>query len=330
MRLSLAIALFFCAHASADVLSLTAVADGTLWNDPAGSIANGSGPVMIVGRAGAASTAPVRRAVVRFDVAGAIPAGSTIRSARLELNFTSGNTGARNIELHRLADSWGEGASNTTSGQGDAAQAGDATWLHRFFPNTTWSTPGGDFDAAVSAVLAVDALGVYTWPTTSATENDVQTWLDTPNANHGWLLKLDLETTAQTAKVFGTREATLASERPQLIVDFDPPPVFAYCTALTSPLGCTPNLSWTGTASVSSGQPFQLRLSNAINARASALAYGTNGQAAVPFAGGLMCVAAPLRRIALASTLGNGGVDDCSGARSFDFNNWINCGRTHG
>ena len=89
-------------RASADVLSLTAVRDTTLWNDAAGAVANGSGPVMIVGRSGGTSSAPIRRGLLRFDIAGMIPAGSVVNSAQLVLANPSGNTGPRNVRVHRV------------------------------------------------------------------------------------------------------------------------------------------------------------------------------------------------------------------------------------
>lgn len=307
-------------RASADVVTLTAVADGTLWNDPAGATANGSGPVMIVGRAGSTSSAPLRRGLLRFDVASALPAGSTVHSAQLVLAFTSGNTGARNLEVHRVLASWGEGASSTASGQGAPAQAGDATWLHRFYSSTSWSSAGGDFDPVVSSVLAVDQFGVHNWPSTATAVADVQSWLDLPSSNHGWLLKLDNESVAQTTKVFGTREATAPAERPQLVIDFTPPPVSSYCSAQPTPAGCAPLIGWSGTPSASSTASFTIELSNTANQRPALLSYGTSARAALPYLGGTLCVAPPTRRIALASTQGTLGSDDCSGTRSFDFN----------
>jgi len=313
-----AVALGLSAHA--DVVTLTASADGTLFNDPTGAVANGSGPVMIVGRAGGASGAPIRRGLVRFDVAGALPAGSTVNSAQLVLTHTSGNTGARVIELHRVLADWGEGASTTTSGQGAAAEPGDATWLHRFHPSVLWSAPGGDFDVGASASQTVDAVGAYTWPASALATADVQGWLDSPSSNFGWLLKQDTETTPQTTKVFATREDANAAARPQLVVDFTPPPIFSYCTARVSSGGCTPSIGWSGVASASAAGGFSITLSQAPNQKAGLLVYGLNGPASQPFLGGLSCVAAPLVRTPTQWSGGNAVGADCSGAFSYDFN----------
>ncbi len=306
-----------CTAASADVLHLTAVRDNTLWNDAAGAISNGSGPVMIVGRSGGTSTAPIRRGLVRFDLAAALPAGSVIHSAQLVLANPSGNVGPRNVRVHRVLADWGEGASNTASGQGAPAQPGDATWLQRFYPGSPWSTAGGDFSSTVSTVLAVDQLGLHTWPSTPQAVSDVQSWLDAPATNFGWLLKLDAENVSQTTKVFGTRESLDPAEWPTLIVDFTPPVVGTYCVARVSSSGCAPAIGWSGYPSSSPAAAFVVSVSQAPQQRAASLVYSLSGPASTPFLGGTLCIAPPLTRCAVTTTSG-GGFLPCSGAASFD------------
>lgn len=304
----------------ADVVTVTASRDGSLFSDPSGAIANGAGPVLFVGRAGGASTAPVRRALLRFDVAAAVPAGSTIHSAQVVLAFTTGNVGPRTVELRRVVQDWGEGGSNTTSGQGAPAEPGDATWLNTFFPSASWASAGGDFEAAVSSQLVVDAFGVYSWPSTARAVLDAQGWLDQPASNFGWLLKLDIETVSNTTKVFGSREAALDSERPKLVIDFTPPPVLRYCTSQTSSLGCVSSIGWSGSPSASAGSGFTLTLAQALNQRPGLLAYGFGGPAAQPFLGGWLCATPPLTRAAVSSSGGTIGGLDCSGSFALDFN----------
>ena len=314
---TLAALLLLAPFSLADVTTLVATRDTTLFNDPLGSLANGSGPVLIVGRAGGSSSAPVRRGLVRFDVAGALPAGSTVNSVQLVLNNTSGNTGARTVELHRVLADWGEGASNTTSGQGAPAQPGDATWLHTFFPGSLWSTTGGDFTAATSASLSIDPLGLHTFPSTPAAIADVQGWLDLPGANFGWLLKLDVETVAQTTKVFGTREAANSAEWPRLVIDFTPP-VAGYCVSGTSSAGCAVTIASTGVPSASAGSGFVVSLAHAPTGRATSLVYGLTGPAATPFFGATLCVAPPLTRTSVRFV--DSSDPACGGGASLDFN----------
>ena len=312
--------LFAASAAHADVVTLTSVRDGTLFQDANGAVANGSGPVLFVGRAGSTSTTPVRRALVRFDVAAALPAGSTVNSAQLVLVNPSGNTGPRNVELHLVLADWSEGASSTSSGPGAPSQPGDATWIHRSYPSVFWAAASGDFDPLASASLVVDPLGTHTWPSTARAVADVQGWLDAPASNFGWLLKLDVESVSNTTKVFGSRESTTPGERPALVIDFTPPPFSTYCTASTSALGCVPAIGATGIPSASAGSGFVVTLANAVNQKSVLLAYGTSGPATQPFLGALLCVAPPLKRTPFSSTGGSLGFNDCSGASALDFN----------
>jgi hypothetical protein len=57
------------------------------------------------------------------------------------------------MDLHRVTSGWTEGTDNAEGdreGSGTAASSG-ATWLFRDFPDTTWSTAGGDFAAEASS-----------------------------------------------------------------------------------------------------------------------------------------------------------------------------------
>ena len=72
MRLSTLI-LFTCLAASplqADIVHIQADRDATLIEDPDGAYANGIGPALF---AGSTDKAGVRRALIRFDVAGVLP-----------------------------------------------------------------------------------------------------------------------------------------------------------------------------------------------------------------------------------------------------------------
>jgi len=150
----------------------------------------------------------LRRGVLAFDIAGNVPAGSTITGVTLTLNMSKAfDTTARTTELRRLLADWGEGTSQASGEEGTGAPAtpNDATWRHRFFDTIFWTTPGGDFSATVSASQSVGALGVYTW-SSSQMIADVQSWLDNPTTNFGWLVRGD-EPGSATAKRFDTRES---------------------------------------------------------------------------------------------------------------------------
>jgi hypothetical protein len=200
-------------------LSLTPGKDNTLIEDVEGDVSNGAGPGFFVGRVSAAGSGTIRRGVVAFNIANSgIPTNATILSATLRLNMSQTTSGPQSIELRRLLADWGEGTSNSSGGSGASATSGDATWLHRFFTNTLWLTPGGDFSVAVSASTLVDGPGVYTW-SSPAMVADVQAWLNAPATNFGWLLRGN-ESIGGTVKRFDSRENTTAANRPVLTVQF--------------------------------------------------------------------------------------------------------------
>ena len=107
-----------------------------------------------------------------------------------------------------LAD-WGEGTSVAPGEEGTGAPAttNDATWRHRFFDTIFWTTQGGDFSGTVSASQSVGAVGDYVWSSAPMVA-DVQSWLDNPANNFGWLVLGD-ESAIETAKRFDTRESTI-------------------------------------------------------------------------------------------------------------------------
>jgi len=210
----------------ADTADLPAVKDNTLYSTTTTS--NGAGTGMFCGRTGAAGGPTVQRSVIAFDVAGAVPARSTVTSVTLTLTlvaWSSNNTATQTHTLHRLLADWGEGTSMGDSGMGAPATVGDATWLHTFYATDFWAAQGGDFQAAPSASASVVSLPIaHTWGSTSKMVDDVQCWLDEPDCNNGWLL-MGNETDLHTAKRFASREWFLPAEQPVLTIEFMPPAV---------------------------------------------------------------------------------------------------------
>lgn len=199
---------------------LPSIQDNTLYENSQGSLSNGSGPGMFVGTSG--PTNPVRRrALVKFDVASSVPAGATIVGVELALYVNQSSSGDRIVRVHRLLASWGEGASVASGGGGGGgpASTNDATWVHRFYDTQTWSTPGGDFAAAPSEQTTVGDSGSFTWRSTQALVEDVQSWLDQPAENFGWIL-IGEESGVSAGKRFATRESSAVEQRPQLLVTY--------------------------------------------------------------------------------------------------------------
>lgn len=208
-----------------NVLSVTLEPDrdNTLYEDANGALSNGAGRFIFAGRAGATAQDAIRRALIRFDVAGsAIPAGSTVDSVRLRMSMSRTRAGPTAVTLHRVTADWGEAGSDAVGpsgqeGTGTAAEAGDATWIHRFFDTDLWSAAGGDFVTTQSASTQVMTTGLYTWQSTASMVADVQGWLSDGSTNFGWILIGD-ESASLTAKQFGSRDNSDANSRPKLTI----------------------------------------------------------------------------------------------------------------
>lgn len=207
--------------ARADTVTLNPVADSTLIEDANGAYSAGASYNVFSGRVGSNGSGTLRRALIRFD-ASAIPSGSTVTSVQLRMYMSQGQGGTRSHSLHRMNASWGEAGSFSFGGAGAAAQTGDATWLHRFWPGTPWATPGGDFVAAPSAAVNVSGIAWYVWGSTAGMVADVQSWVNEPTQNFGWMIRGD-ESVERTSKRFDSRQSSNPSTKPQLIVTFTPP-----------------------------------------------------------------------------------------------------------
>lgn len=204
--------------AGADTVVISPSRDNTLIEDAAGAVSNGSGSSVFAGNI---SQGTARRAVLFFDVAAHIPPGAAVDTVELRLHLSgAGGAAEAIVTLHRLLADWGEGASSAGGGSGAASAPGDATWIHTFYSNQFWTSPGGDFDPVASASAVVGNLGLFVWSDPRMTM-DVQSWLDGVEPNHGWLLRGD-ETRVSTVRQFDSRENPEASVRPVLVVEYTP------------------------------------------------------------------------------------------------------------
>lgn len=192
--------------------------DNTLIQSSNGLVSNGMGFQFFAGRVGLMGFGSARRGVIAFDVAGSLPAGATIINASLTLHLSLTNTGAHDVGLHELTQAWGEGTSTSGGGSGDTSTDGDATWIHTFFDTEFWDQPGGDFQEVVLATRNVDDPGRYTW-TSSRLVASVQSWIDDPGSNFGWIVIGD-ESFFQTAQGFDSRENPDVTRRPVLTIEY--------------------------------------------------------------------------------------------------------------
>jgi hypothetical protein len=196
---------------------IPAMADNTIYQNPPGN-SNALGQNIFSGTNGGGSP---RRGLIKFDVAANIPPGATILSATLTLNCNISRSITDNVSLHKVSVSWGEGSSDAGGagdGGGVVATTGDATWLMRFFPSTAWTTAGGDFEPVASATTPINTTGFFTWNSVNMIA-DVQSWLNNPANNFGWILLCN-ETTISTARRFASRQHTVAANRPALSITY--------------------------------------------------------------------------------------------------------------
>ncbi len=230
----LVMAAAFVSPAAADVVNVFAAKDNTLYESPNGSLSNGAGDSIFAGRTLQFQDS-LRRALLAFDIAGAVPAGSTIVSATLRLYCIQSVSGDQPMTLHRTQQAWGESISSADGigggGGGAFAMPGDATWLHTFTPSGFWGNAGGDFDAAASASALVGGGGaIYQW-SSAQMALDVQGWLDNSGSNFGWTL-LGNEALDGSAKRFASRETTnIFAIKPTLVIEYVPEPATAMLLA---------------------------------------------------------------------------------------------------
>ena len=140
----------------------------------------GSGP-LFAGAVGNMNSREIRRAVMRFDLSGQIPAGATVNSVTLTMTVTKVPPGAVNstFEVRKLLSDWDEGA---------------VTWNSRLL-DVLWESPGAegpsDSSPNVSSTVPVGGQAAgYTFPSTTALVADVQDWVNNPGNNFGWLLEM--------------------------------------------------------------------------------------------------------------------------------------------
>jgi len=104
-----------------------------------------------------------------------------------------------------------------------------------------------------------------------------------------------------------------------LVADWGCPTPIIYCTAKVNSQGCTPQIATTGFPSYSDPTPFDVSASGIINKKNGLLFYGY-GPNNVPFQGGILCVAPPIRRTSVQNSGGSSSGTDCTGTFSYDFN----------
>ncbi len=204
-------------------VELTPVADASLFEKEPDF--NSGQSSLVAGRNRAIDTARAR-ALMKFDLAAAIPSGAHITRATLTIEVVktpAGGAEPSTFALRRMLRDWGEGVQSGTGG-GAPAEPNEATWNSRFHGGELWAAPGGSngFDVVDmnSSTVPVGLSGSYTFPSTANLVADVQAWLNSSATNFGWMLRSLDEASFGTARRFGSREYIPASSRPTLVVEY--------------------------------------------------------------------------------------------------------------
>ena len=192
-------------------------------------------PGMFVGK----DPSNVKRGLIEFNVASAIPAGATITGVSLQMTVgqVAGSAGGsvtnfgpvQTMSLYDEPQAWGQptntvGASSFGGhGHGAPAQTGDATWNTAAWSTTPWNVAAGGNWTSSSVDLA-DALVpgttsyVATW-SSPALAMEVQGWLDDPASNNGLLIKDQDEVTGTTFRAFWGEQGAINAGNPSWAPD---------------------------------------------------------------------------------------------------------------
>jgi hypothetical protein len=217
-----------CDRASAEIVTATPSQDATLIEIQPDR--NNGGEQWV--NAGTTQNGTRNRGLFQWDLTSLIPVGATILSASVTfevIKVPGCGMASSSFSLYRMFSSWGEGnkvAIDNQGGQGAPATAGEVTWNARFFGSTPWAAPGGlagvDFSASPSASQYIYDVGrsPYVFSSGSELVNDVQSWVNDPKSNFGWMLASDDEGTPFTARRFASREDPFG-RAPILTVDYE-------------------------------------------------------------------------------------------------------------
>ena len=178
--------------------------DTTLFDDGPSTLANGEGEWLF---AGVTQRGAIRRALIAFDIAGAMPAGATVQDVSLQLMLSQTTALDEPVTLYRVETAWNEGTADAdyNEGRGGPAGPGDPTWLGTGIGDAQWTAAGGDFASAESSTLSVGKKGLASDWSSPKMIADAQAWLDDPASNNGWIL-LGNEGGTRTAKRFDSNE----------------------------------------------------------------------------------------------------------------------------
>ncbi|MBD1372153.1 DNRLRE domain-containing protein [Hazenella sp. IB182357] len=141
------------------------------------------------------------RTLLAFNTS-TIPKDARIEDATLSLWGVDAVGSGAVYDLHALTRSFDEAS---------------GTWNHAN-QNEIWSSPGGAYDLTILSSISTVSSDPkwYSWKADSI----VQTWIDNPSSNYGFLIKSHDETVAQQRVLFLSSEGEENRLRPKLVVTY--------------------------------------------------------------------------------------------------------------
>ena len=173
---------------------------------------NAGATELICGAQGGMAGNARNRPLFKFDPADSIPQGAKITGVRFTIVITKAPPAGidSRFGLRRVLRDW-----NVTQ----------TTWKLRLAPSVAWGAQGGaagtDYSNAISASALISDEGPYVYDSTAALVADVQSWLDDPATNFGWILISDQESQAFSARRLAS--ANHGTDLPALEVDYTLP-----------------------------------------------------------------------------------------------------------
>jgi hypothetical protein len=142
---------------------------------------------------------------VRYDLSSVIPSNINVKKAYLTIKCSSiGGAMSNTYTAYALAVN-----DITTETWNDSATA------------TPWTTAGGDFGAAAkSNSVMISSAGVYVFSLDTAM---VKSWITSPAANYGILIKGASEAGARAEAVIYTSDDGVIADRPMLTIEYTLP-----------------------------------------------------------------------------------------------------------
>ena len=260
------------ASAAADTTNLTPGRDQSITADsvPAG---DGSGAFLFAGF-DPTSDLPWR-ALLHFDVPGALPPGAIVNSVELRLTIVGGQSACFCLphNLSGLAEDWSE----------------NATWGQRVPPTLLWATPGGTTNGLVA--MAPGSATAVVFSSTPSFVARVQSWLDQPSTNHGVLMSNGDATIS-----FASSEHPTAALRPQLVVDWTPGCTATnHCIGAVNSRGSAAHIAAIGSSSVAQNA-FGVSVTGGVPSSSAFLIFA-DGQQQIPWGNGFLCLDGQLYRV---------------------------------